>query len=267
MIKSLDKYILFAALLSIGIACNTSPPEKIPSGENTEEANPPAEGFNKENSDARAIAIADRVMEAQGGREAWDNMGTVAWNFFGARELAWNKKTGDVRIFSPRDSTTYIVNIHSLEGKIAVKGKEINDSTKTAYLEKARNIWINDSYWLFMPFKLKDTGVTLTYSREDTTLTGVPAHVLQLTFDKVGVTPQNKYEVWVDQSGNLVKQWAFFQNTKQDSASFTRPWDNYKKYGDLLLSADRSDDGGPKNVRILDTVPEGLFSDLSEISW
>ena len=36
-------------------------------------ANPHAEGFDLEGSDAKAIEIADAVMEKMGGRENWDN--------------------------------------------------------------------------------------------------------------------------------------------------------------------------------------------------
>lgn len=46
-----------------------------------------------------------------------------------------------------------------------------------------------------MPYKLKDSGVTLKYKGEGQTEEGEPAQVLVLTFKDVGVTPQNKYEV------------------------------------------------------------------------
>jgi hypothetical protein len=130
-------------------------------------------------------------------------------------------------------------------------------------LQKAKSIWINDSYWLVMPFKLKDTGVTLKYLGEDTLMTGDRCNLLQLTFEKVGDTPQNKYHVYVDLSDNLVKQWAYFSNSTQDSANFVRPWDNYKQYGKILLSADRSDSSGPRNVSVAQTLDPKLFTELS----
>jgi hypothetical protein len=129
-------------------------------------------------------------------------------------------------------------------------------------LKRGKSIWINDSYWLVMPFKLKDSGVTLKYLGEDTLMTGLPCNVLQLTFENVGDTPQNKYHIYVDLADNLVKQWAYYSDANQDSANFVRPWDNYKKYGNILLSADRSDDGGPKNVKVQDTINEKIFTSL-----
>jgi hypothetical protein len=54
----------------------------------------------------------------------------------------------------------------------------------------------------------------------------------------VGVTPQNKYHVYVD-STNLVKQWDFYTNSSDSVARFTTPWINYETYGNILLSSSR----------------------------
>ncbi|MCA6078626.1 hypothetical protein [Fulvivirga sedimenti] len=227
-----------------------------------EELNPPSDGFNIEASDQKAIVIADSVMEAMGGRKAWDELRYVSWNFFGARDLVWDKQTGRVRIDFPPRNETYLINVNDETGKVYVGDSLVApaDSLKLK-VDQGKSIWINDSYWLFMPFKLKDSGVTLKYAREDTLPGGYPAHVLQLTFAGVGVTPENKYEVYVDMEDYLVKQWCYFQKASQDSASAVWPWDNYASYGGLMLSADRSDNRGPKNVKVYDELPDGVFSD------
>lgn len=226
-------------------------------------ANPPAEGFNAAQSDPAAIELADSVMAAMGGRENWDETRFISWNFFGRRNLVWDKKEGRVRIESIPDSTIYLVDVDDLKGRVQIKGKEITapDSLQKL-LERAKSIWINDSYWLIMPFKLKDTGVTLKYLGEDTTLLGRRANVLELTFEDVGDTPENKYRVYVDVKDNLVKQWAYYKNASQDSASQIWPFDNYKWYGDIMLSADRSDNKGPRNVRVDEKLPGSLFSEF-----
>jgi hypothetical protein len=113
-----------------------------------------------------------------------------------------------------------------------------------------------------MPFKLKDNGVTLKYLGEDTLMNGDRCNSLQLTFQEVGDTPQSKYLVYVDLKDNLVKQWAYFSNATQDSANFLRRWDNYKRYGKILLSADRSDSSGPRNVSVAQTLNHKLFTEL-----
>jgi hypothetical protein len=226
-------------------------------------SNPAAEGFDQANSDPAAVELADSIMVAMGGWRNWQDTRYISWNFFGFRNLVWDKYQQLARIESLRDSITYVVDLKTLSGKVWVKDQLITDTDSlNKMLQKAKSIWINDSYWLVMPFKLKDTGVTLKYLGEDTLMNGDRCNLLQLTFDDVGDTPQNKYLVYVDLKDNLVKQWAYFSTATQDSANFLRPWDNYKQYGKILLSADRSDSSGPRNVSVAQTLNAKLFTDL-----
>ena len=215
-----------------------------------------------EASDPQAIEIADNVMLAMGGRKAWDDLQYISWNFFGSRDLIWDKKNGRVRIDFPAQKTCYLINVYDNTGMVFIDGLPIDEpDSLNKMVIQGKNIWINDSYWLVMPFKLKDTGVTLSYVREDTLPDGHIADVLGLTFNEVGVTPDNKYEVYVDKTDSLVKQWAYFQRYTQDSASAIWPWDNYQQYGDLLFSADRSDNRGPGNVQVFAELPDAVFND------
>lgn len=233
--------------------------------ENTEEkviGNPPAEGFNLAESDPAAIELADSIMNAMGGRENWDNTRFISWNFFGRRNLVWDKNGNRVRIESIPDSTIYLLDMNTMKGRVQSKGQELTEpDSLNKMLERAKSIWINDSYWLVMPFKLKDSGVTLKYMGEDS-LANSLYNVLQLTFENVGDTPQNKYDLYVDIKDKLIKNWSYYKDVSQDSASFTRPWDNYQKYGSILLSADRSDGGGPKNVKVDEQLPDAVFTEF-----
>ena len=83
--------------------------------------------------------------------------------------------------------------------------------------------------------------------------------MLELTFENVGNTPDNKYEVFIDPVDSLVKQWAYFKEASQDSASAIWPWDNYADHNGVLLSGDRSDNKGPRNVRVYDTLGDEVF--------
>ena len=172
------------------IACETS---KESTTVEAPPSNPPVEGFDAMGSDSLAMAWADACMSAMGGREKWDQLRVVSWNFLGARVLIWEKPTLSL------------------------------------------------------------------YSRPDTTMKGAKTEVLELTFSEVGVTPNNKYEVFIDKSDSLVKQWSYFREARQDSASAIWPWDNYQSYNGLLLSTDRSDNRGPKNVKVYEQVPDAVF--------
>ncbi|WP_420388561.1 hypothetical protein [Roseivirga sp.] len=220
--------------------------------------NPPAEGFNLEGSDAKAMAIADEVMEAMGGRKAWDNTRHIAWNFFGARDLVWDKWTGDVRVDAR--NTTYLININDNSGKVFIDGREVTDADSLADLvQRGKRAWINDSYWLLMPFKLKDSGVTLKYMGEEMTRDSIPSEKLELTFEGVGVTPNNRYWVWVDQSDHLVKQWAYYRNASDTAQGFNVPFKDYQKKGEILISGNRGD-RQLSNIMVFKELPAAVYN-------
>jgi hypothetical protein len=221
------------------------------------------EGFDPAGSDPAAVELADSVMSAMGGRDNWDNTRFVSWSFSGRRNLVWDKQGGRVRITVPEESLIYLLNLSNGQGKVRLRHHEVTDpDSLKRMLQQARSIWINDSYWLIMPFELKDSGVTLSYLGEDTLATGGKCNVMDLTFTHTGQDPESKYRVYVDLADNLVKQWSYFKSANQDSATFTRPWDNYKKYGNILLSADRSDGSGPRDVQVDEDLPDSVFTDF-----
>lgn len=253
---SINKSILFSLCLFLS-CCQPKVEQQSTIG------NPPAEGFDLENSDPAAVELADSIMVAIGGRKNWDATRFIKWNFFGRRDLTWDKHTGKVRIESPGDSIVFLVDVNTLKGRVQIKGKELTEpDSLQKMLQRAKSMWINDSYWLVMPFKLKDSGVTLKYLGEDTLSGGAKCNILQLSFKNVGDTPENKYMIYVDLKDNLVKQWAYFEKSDQDSASQIWPFDNYKRQGNILLSADRSDGKGPKDAKVMDEMPEKVFTDF-----
>ena len=199
--------------------------------------NPPMPGFDAARSNARAVELADRAMQVMGGRNAWDSTRVIAWTMF-KRSHVWDKWTGDYRL--EMDSTLVIMNINTKQGRVWEKGAEVADSGKRDdMLGRAMSIWINDSYWLLMPYKLKDTGVTLRYVGGESTENGRAADVVELTFREVGDTPENKYRVWIDRETGLVSQWAYYENASNAEPNFTRPWNKWEHYGDIMISTGR----------------------------
>ncbi|MEL6676085.1 MAG: hypothetical protein AAFR61_28015 [Bacteroidota bacterium] len=246
----------FLLLLCLAFwACSPQATQEAP----VQDANPAAEGFDLEHSDPQAIAIADEVMEAMGGFEAWANTSVLQWTFFGRRQHWWNKQSGDVRIVSPRDSMVYLYNLFSKEGSVYQGKNALPADSLPKYLKRAESIWINDSYWLVMPFKLKDSGVTLTYIGEDTTLAGVAADVLELRFKEVGDTPQNKYQVWVEKAPRLITQWSFYRDVNDTEPGFVTPWIEYQTHGEILLSGNRGEGRALGDIAVLESVAEGWF--------
>lgn len=256
------KKLLFLFMAFAILACSNEKQPHIEQVKGIPGPNPAAEGFDEEGSDKEAIAWADAVMRAQGGREAWNNARYIGWNFFGRRDLLWDKHTGRVRIDVPDEQTVYLINVQQDTGRVQVKGQEIADEQQLNELvDKGKQIWVNDSYWLLMPYKLKDSGVTLTYAGLDTLADSTAAEVLELRFKEVGYTPQNKYRVYVDPADSLVKAWAYYENVAMDTPNFMTPWQDYQHYGDIMLSGDRGE-RKLSNIRVTESVNERLFLDF-----
>lgn len=246
-------------LVVIGTSCTPGNEKETQEPAATDQQQESEATFKPQNSPPKALALADSVIQAMGGQQAWQNTRYLKWNFFGKRELLWDKQTDRVKIYIAQKSVTINVDLQADTGNIYKGDQLMNepDSVKQ-YLQQGKQMWANDSYWLIMPFKLKDPGVQLTYLRQDTLEKGQQVDVLNVTFNEVGFTPQNKYHLYIDQDSHLVRKWAYFQKADQTEPSMVTPWTNYKRYGNLLLSSGR---GKLKlsNIEVYNAVPENVF--------
>ena len=211
-------------------------------------------------SDAKAILVANDVLNAQGGKQAWDNTRYIRWNFFGSRTLLWDKHAGMCRIDWAKRPLKVIVNLNDGSGRVWINNvPQSQPDTLAKYLKMGKEVWINDSYWLVMPYKMLDQGVTLRYLGEAQDDAKANCHLLEMTFKNVGVTPDNKYQVWVDKQQKLVAQWAFFTKNTDAEPRFKSPWRNYKRYGNIQLSDNRGEGRSLAPVEVLETVPADAF--------
>ncbi|GAA4003187.1 hypothetical protein GCM10022408_13390 [Hymenobacter fastidiosus] len=222
---------------------------------------PMGEGFNQAGSDAKALALADRVMAQMGGYEAWQNARLIGWDFFGDQYQIWDKYTGDFHWQKGDLVANY--NLNTRQGKAYKAGQDISATDEgQKLLAKMYPIWVNNSWWLVMPFKLKDSGVSLTYQGPGKLMDGTPAEGLSMTFKNVGVTPENRYELLVNPKTNLVEEWAYFPRATDAQPAFRRQWTEYRPYGSIQLSGDRSDGKDGRrldHIAVLQTVPAGLM--------
>jgi len=203
-------------------------------------------------------------MEAMGGRANWDATRYITWRFFGGRLHIWDKSSGNIRYED--DNTVVVMNIHSQRGDAWDRGTRVTQpDTLAKRLTMAYRRWINDSYWLVMPYKLKDSGVTLKYKEEAALPDGRAADVLVLTFENVGVTPQNKYEVSVSRDRHLVEQWSFYRNASDPEPRFTMPWANWQRYGSILLN-DNFGERQHSDIAVLEDVPAAAFESSAPVN-
>jgi len=199
-------------------------------------------------SDPKAVAIADKVMQALGGPAAWDATRYLRFDFAVEREgkqvtsraHTWDKHSGRYRLEAKtREGQPYIVlmNVNSKEGSAWLDGKPLEGDELKKYLDQAYATWINDTYWLLMPYKLKDPGVILGYDGEETAVDG-SWDKLVLTFDNVGLTPKDKYWVFVNKTNHLVERWDYILKGGPGPAT-SWLWKGWQRYGAIMLAPER----------------------------
>jgi hypothetical protein len=209
--------------------------------------------------DARAMALVERSFEAMGGHGAWDRTRYLQWRFFGGRQHFWDRYSGDVRIHS--DERLVLLNVNTRRGRAWDGIAEIVDSRDLAdALELGYAWWVNDSYWLTMPYKLLDPGTVLRFVGPDTLPDGRAADVVAVTFEGgTGLTPDNRYEIWFASDTHLVAQWAYFPSASDPAPRFTLPWAGWKRFGEILLATERGRDGDWE-IEAPDELPSELFT-------
>jgi len=194
------------------------------------------------NSDVRENELIEQCLTAMGGKQAWDNTKIIQWDFFGKRRLIWDKFNQDVIIEKIGNTNPYKiwVNLTTKQGKAFVNNTWVEhpDSIKV-WMNKGYEIWVNDAYWLVMPYKLKDNGVNLKYLGYKKNSKQADCEVIELTFNNVGVTPENKYHIYFDNNTHLICEWSYFEKFTDNEPKMTTPWENYQKYGNILLSSNR----------------------------
>ncbi len=217
--------------------------------------------------DARAERVAARTLAAMGGQQAWDATRFLRFDFFGFRLHHWDRHTGRHRLEGQtREGDAYVVlhNVVTREGRAFLNGEELAGEARDEWLERAYGAWINDTYWLLMPYKLTDPGVDLAYEGQEV-VDGTAYEKLKLTFDGVGLTPGDAYWAWINVETGLMDRWAYhLQDWEAEREPTAWSWLDWGRYGSILLSPRRVklDDGSERlldDLAVLDEVPDGLF--------
>ena len=130
-------------------------------------------------------------------------------------------------------------------------------------LKNAYGRFINDTYWLLAPWKIFDPGVHLAYDGEKPCPGGGTCDVLRLSFDNVGLTPKDKYWLWITRDGRKMVQWQYLLNGSTEEPT-TASWKDWQSVGGIALSMDKPIAGKPaeikfENVSVTPTRDDALF--------
>ena len=197
-------------------------------------------------SDPKAVAIANDVMKSLGGKQRWDRLRYLRWTFEVAvgdtmrpgRRHSWDKYTGWHRVDGTNragQKFCYIENLNDSTGMAWVNGHPIEGDSLKKLMHAAHGQWINDSYWFLMPYKLRDPGVTLKYDGEVKGPAGAVEDKVGLSFDNVGMTPGDRYWVYVDRKSHRIVRW---DHLLQGDPPPPTPWtlDDWETHGGLWFA-------------------------------
>lgn len=106
--------------------------------------------------------------------------------------------------------------------------------------------WVNDSYWLLAPLKIRDRGVKVEAGGPKD-LNGVTYETVRLKFDNVGLTPTDQYVFYVDPKTKLPVAWDYIP---QSGTGMQATWEKFRSFGGLNLATEHNFNG--KTIKLAD---------------
>ncbi|MBX2915519.1 MAG: hypothetical protein KF856_09660 [Cyclobacteriaceae bacterium] len=238
---------VFLFIVGLLISCSSKKANEISS------QNPPDAGFDAAASDPAAIQLADSVMHALGGRSNWDKVHYITWKSAdGLVTYYWDKQKKRARVEDQSDASVTLINLATGEAKAQVSSTD--DPAKAMIMNTT---FSRALYELALPFLTKSKDFSLQYMGEDT--------LARQRYNSLVVIPKDsttgRYKLFVDKSAKLVRYWSFYPAASNEAA-FILPFDNYQKQNEILLSGNRSNGGGPKDVKVETDLAEKLFTEF-----
>jgi hypothetical protein len=242
-------------------------------------------------SDPRAVALAQRLLTALGGERSWD--AARCWYFTFAvgdvrgerlrRTHYWERTSGRHRLEGTDQRQRPFVVIHTLgdsAAAIALRGgAPVSDSAERwALCRLADSLWVNDSTWLFLPFKLRDQGAQLSYggteNEGDKTW-----DLIDVAFDSQPLAPSGRHRLYVERTTAMLERSAMVERevsgkkqrgkrtagTAVKSTPVVYEWLGWRIFGGVLLAGERRAVGsGPSiffpQLAVLDAFPASVFT-------
>lgn len=239
----------------------------------------PAAAAN-ETRDPKAVEIDNTMMNAMGGEDAWNAAHFVRFEFkvrhkgkvVGDNFHLWDRKDGRYRLeraFPPGKHEVDLFNIGEYQGdkkgEAYLNGKKLEGEAAQKALQNAYASYINDTWWLCMPWKWRATGVHMKYLGPKKR-GGESFDVIELTFNHVGLTPGDMYHAYVSRKSHLMTYWEYTLQS-HDKGAWTWQYGDYHgvKLAKNHISSDGSATINMGNVQVMDAVDDAYFKDPSRM--
>ena len=199
MIKGILKFLVWLLLIVIllGFATYLFVNESKPTGTEGEQAE----------------LLTDAMLDGIN-KEGYDSLSYIEFTFKGVHSYRWDKEANNVTVIWEENEVYLDLNVSPEEYTI---------------LEfKAYKFFINDSFWLVAPFKVRDPGVVRSY------IEMVDGQGLLVTYTSGGVTPGDSY-LWILDDKSVPIAWKLWtSNVPIGGLRFT--WENWVEREGVLFS-------------------------------
>lgn len=191
----------------------------------------------KTNIQEPILSESEKIAYAHG-FEHWGNVTNLEFTFnvdrdssHSERSWVWNPKTNDVTLFMQNDTISY--------------NRSKIDSTNL----NADRRFINDKFWLFIPFQLVwDEGTTISdpVKIEAPISKKILNKITVLYSNEGGYTPGDAYDIYYNDE-YLIEEWIFrHANAAEPSISCT--FENYSDFNGIKLALDHKKSGEVWNL-------------------
>lgn len=181
--------------------------------------------------------IAEKIALAHG-YENWKNVQQVKFRFnvsrdgnTSGRSWIWNPKKEDITLISSNDTITY------------------NRKSVDSLSLRADQGFINDKFWLLIPFQLVwDEGTSISEPiKAPGPISKINLNKITLTYsNEGGYTPGDAYDIFYDDE-YLIREWIFRQGNV-DEPSMVTTFENYEDYNGIKIALDHKKEEGDFNL-------------------
>lgn len=189
-------------------------------------------------AETSAEQLAEKTWRASGG-ENWSNVKTIDFTF---TVIKGGKTVGSVEHHWDVPAQTDQVKWKGKDVTVNLAEPGSDEDSKAAYAR-----WVNDSYWLVAPLKLKERGVKVA-DGGNKEMDGKKCQVLHLSFEQVGLTPKDQYNWYIDPDTGLMTSWDYMPGPgKMEHMT----WSDYQKSGGLTLATNHSMNSGTTLIKMM----------------
>ena len=190
----------------------------------------------------KELTIAENIANAHG-FENWKNVSEVKFTFKvdrdtikgNGRSWVWKPKKDEVTMMAGDTKVTY--------------NRTQMDSTHIG----ADRGFINDKYWLLVPFQLVwDTSATISESKKALgPISKNELNTITLTYpNEGGYTPGDAYDIFYSDDF-LIREWVFRKGNAAE-ATISTTFENYNDYNGIKIATDHKRAGGNWNLNFAD---------------